>query len=106
MGAELKGDNWREGVLPFSYGRYETSYRWKHPGDGAQPAVWETTLPHSGEQLPGLMLQKITTSPPDDSQLTVAMAALKAVLTPESDDFRERVYYDMPDSTIPEGDPA
>jgi len=45
---------------------------------------------------PGLMLQKITTSPPDDAQLTVAMAALRSVLTPESDDFRERVYYDLP----------
>ena len=47
---------------------------------------------------PGLMLQKITTSQPDDAQLTVAMAALRAVLTPEGDDFRERVYYDMPDN--------
>jgi uncharacterized protein YqhQ len=46
---------------------------------------------------PGLMLQKITTSEPDDDQLTVAMAALKAVLTPEGDDFKERVYYDLPD---------
>ena len=49
--------------------------------------------------LPGLMLQKITTSPPDDDQLTVGMAALKAVLTPEGDDFKERVYYDMPTET-------
>ena len=24
------------------------------------------------------------------------MSALKAVLTPEADDFRERVYYDLP----------
>ena len=46
---QLKGDNWREGELPFSYGRYETSYRWKHPGDGAQPAVWEARIPHAGE---------------------------------------------------------
>ncbi len=46
--------------------------------------------------MPGLWLQKITTSEPDDSQLTVAMAALRSVLTPESDDFRERVYYDLP----------
>lgn len=46
---------------------------------------------------PGLMMQKITTSNPDDDQLTVAMAALKATLTPEADDFKERVYYDMPD---------
>ena len=46
---------------------------------------------------PGLMMQKITTSEPDDDQLTVGMAALKAVLTPEADDFKERTYYDMPD---------
>ncbi|MCP4293781.1 MAG: DUF1385 domain-containing protein [bacterium] len=46
--------------------------------------------------LPGLLLQKITTSEPDDDQLTVSMAALRAVLTPEGDDFKERVYYDMP----------
>jgi len=45
---------------------------------------------------PGLMLQKITTSQPDDDQLTVGMAALRSVLTPESDDFRERIYYDLP----------
>jgi len=50
---------------------------------------------------PGLMMQKITTSEPDDGQLTVAMAALKAVLTPEADDFRERTYYDLPDDSAP-----
>jgi uncharacterized protein YqhQ len=55
-----------------------------------RPAIW-----------PGLMLQKITTSEPDDAQLTVAMAALKAVLTPEADDFKERTYYDLPDDVIP-----
>jgi len=48
--------------------------------------------------LPGLLLQKITTSQPDDDQLTVSMAALRAVLTPESDDFRERTYYDLPEN--------
>ncbi len=48
--------------------------------------------------LPGLLLQKITTSEPDDEQLTVGMAALRAVLTPEADDFKERVYYDLPES--------
>jgi uncharacterized protein YqhQ len=48
---------------------------------------------------PGLMMQKITTSEPDDEQLTVSMAALKAVLTPEADDFKERTYYDLPDGT-------
>lgn len=46
--------------------------------------------------LPGLWLQRITTKRPDDDQLTVAMAALRAVLTPEADDFHERVYYDLP----------
>jgi uncharacterized protein YqhQ len=45
---------------------------------------------------PGLLLQKITTRRPDDDQLTVAMSALRAVLTPEGDEFRERVYYDLP----------
>ncbi len=48
--------------------------------------------------LPGLLLQKITTSQPDDDQLTVSMAALRAVLTPEADEFSERVYFDMPES--------
>ena len=46
--------------------------------------------------LPGLWLQRITTKRPDDDQLTVAMSALRAVLTPEADDFRERVFYDLP----------
>ncbi|RKZ12826.1 DUF1385 domain-containing protein [bacterium] len=58
--------------------------------------------------LPGLALQKITTSEPDDDQLTVAMAALRAVLTPEADDFRERTYYDLPDgaTTVSTEDPV
>ncbi|HPF71818.1 MAG TPA: DUF1385 domain-containing protein [Candidatus Krumholzibacteria bacterium] len=60
-----------------------------------KPAIW-----------PGLMLQKITTSEPDDDQLSVAMAALRAVLTPEADDFRERVYYDLPDVAASGGTPA
>lgn len=46
---------------------------------------------------PGLWLQRITTSEPDDSQLDVAMAALRAALTPEADGFKPRVYYDLPD---------
>lgn len=46
--------------------------------------------------LPGLLLQKITTKRPDDEQLTVAMSALRAVLTPEADGFQGRVYYDLP----------
>ena len=46
---ELKGDNWKERQIPFAFGRYETNYRWKHPGDGSQPAVWSTRLPHGGD---------------------------------------------------------
>jgi len=64
-----------------------------------KPVIW-----------PGLMMQKITTSEPDDDQLTVAMAALKAALTPEADDFKERTYFDLPEPgpavMTPEGDPA
>ena len=52
---------------------------------------------------PGLMLQKITTSEPDDDQLTVAMAALKAALTPEADDFEGRTYFDLPDDSASKG---
>ncbi|MBU0741265.1 DUF1385 domain-containing protein [bacterium] len=44
---------------------------------------------------PGLMLQKITTSRPDDSQLEVGLAALKAVLTPEAEGFREKTYFEL-----------
>lgn len=46
--------------------------------------------------LPGLLLQRITTKRPDDDQLTVAMSALRAVLTPEAEGFQGRVYYDLP----------
>ncbi len=49
---------------------------------------------------PGLMMQKITTSEPDDDQLTVGMAALKAALTPEADDFKERTYFDLPENNF------
>ena len=35
---------------------------------------------------PGLWLQKITTREPDDSQLEVAIASLKAVLTDNKED--------------------
>ncbi len=45
--------------------------------------------------LPGLWLQKITTSEPDDAQLTVSMAALSAVLTPEGEDFTESTFFDL-----------
>ncbi len=44
---------------------------------------------------PGLMMQKITTSRPDDDQLEVAMAALRAVLTPEAEGFREKTYFEI-----------
>ena len=46
---QLKGDNWQERQMPFSFGRYENNFRWKKPGDGAQPAVWTARLPHSGD---------------------------------------------------------
>jgi uncharacterized protein YqhQ len=50
-----------------------------------KPAIW-----------PGLMLQKITTSEPDDQQLDVGMAALRAVLAPESEGFATRTYFEPP----------
>lgn len=45
----LVGDAW--GVRParFAFGRYETNFRYKSPGDGAQPAVWSTQVPRTGE---------------------------------------------------------
>ncbi|MDA0710845.1 MAG: hypothetical protein O3B73_11615, partial [bacterium] len=46
---ELKGGNWTERVLPMAYGRYETNYRFKRAGDGAQPAIWTTIVPKTGE---------------------------------------------------------
>ncbi len=45
----LKGDNWREHSLPMAFGRFETNYRRKRPGDGAQPAVWSARIPRDGE---------------------------------------------------------
>ncbi len=45
----LEGGNWSVRDNTFSFGRYETNYRMKGGGDGAQPAVWTTTLPHAGE---------------------------------------------------------
>lgn len=47
--------------------------------------------------MPGLWLQKITTREPDTAQLEVAMAALHATLTPETDGFKARVYFDVPE---------
>jgi uncharacterized protein YqhQ len=43
---------------------------------------------------PGLLLQKITTNEPDDSQLEVAMAALRAALVPEADNFPTRTFFE------------
>ncbi len=44
----LRGDNWRVWHHNFAFGRYETNYRWRPAGDGAQPAIWATSLPHTG----------------------------------------------------------
>ncbi len=49
---------------------------------------------------PGLWLQRITTSEPDDQQLEVAMAALRAVLTPEAEGFKTRIYYEISDDAL------
>jgi hypothetical protein len=45
----LEGGNWGVQENPYSFGRYETNYRLKRGGDGAQPAVWTATLPYAGE---------------------------------------------------------
>jgi hypothetical protein len=45
----LTGGNWRVYHHPWAFGRYETNYRWKPAGDGAQPAIWSTELPHTGQ---------------------------------------------------------
>jgi uncharacterized protein YqhQ len=52
---------------------------------------------------PGLMMQKITTSEPDDEQLAVGLAALNAVLTPEADDFEERTWFEPLDAAAAGG---
>jgi len=49
---------------------------------------------------PGLMLQKITTSRPDDDQIEVGLSALRAVLTPEADDFKEKTYFEMEPASV------
>ncbi len=64
-------------------GRYPDSWLIK-------PLIW-----------PGLMLQKITTSRPDDDQLAVGLAALRAVLAPEADGFRTRTYYEPQEEPAP-----
>ena len=55
---------------------------------------------------PGLWLQKITTSQPDDEQLDVAMAALRATLTPEAEGFKTRIYYDLAAEPEAEAEPS
>lgn len=45
----LQGDNWEIREMPLAFGRYENTFAHKAPGDGAQPAVWSTRIPHSGE---------------------------------------------------------
>ena len=45
----LEGGNWNVQANRIAFGRYETNYRSKSGGDGAQPAVWTTTLPYAGE---------------------------------------------------------
>ena len=55
---------------------------------------------------PGLMLQKITTSRPDDEQLEVGLSALRAVLTPEAEGFQEKTYYEMEPVPAEGGDDA
>jgi hypothetical protein len=45
----LKGGNWRTRDLQLAYGRYEKNFRWKTPGDGAQPAIWKARIPQDGE---------------------------------------------------------
>jgi len=55
---------------------------------------------------PGLMLQRITTNEPDDPQLEVAMAALRATLEPEAEGFKTRVYYEMDGAPAPASEPA
>ncbi|MGD8817677.1 MAG: hypothetical protein PVJ51_10865, partial [Acidobacteriota bacterium] len=44
----LRGDNWRVMYNSYAFGRYETNFRYKYPGDGAQPAIWRSELPHAG----------------------------------------------------------
>ncbi len=45
----LEGGNWGVRDNTYSFGRYETNYRTKSGGDGAQPALWTATLPYAGE---------------------------------------------------------
>ncbi len=55
---------------------------------------------------PGLALQRITTRQPDDLQLDVAMAALRAVLRPEAVGFRETTWLEGAAGRQTEGETA
>ena len=46
---QLKGGHWESRDLTMAYGRYEKNFRWKRPGDGAQPAIWTARIPQDGE---------------------------------------------------------
>ena len=41
--------------------------------------------------MPGLYMQKLTTKEPDDAQLEVAIAAMKAVMVPEDTPYFEGI---------------
>ncbi len=45
---ELEGGNWNVLEHRYAFGRYETNFRSKSGADGAQPAQWAATIPHSG----------------------------------------------------------
>ena len=45
----LQGGNWQVSESRYAFGRYETNFRQKNGGDGAQPAIWSTNLPYAGE---------------------------------------------------------
>ena len=51
MRPALEGGNWsvQTDYRNYAFGRYESNYRTKEPGDGGQPAVWTATLPYAGE---------------------------------------------------------
>jgi uncharacterized protein YqhQ len=50
--------------------------------------------------VPGLLLQKLTTKEPDESELEVAITAMKAVLAPSDTPFYEGYCEDAPDGTL------
>ena len=52
-----------------------------YESSGLQESIWTRLV--RAAILPGLALQKLTTRQPDDDQIEVAIASLKAVLPPE-----------------------